>query len=88
MTPTKAMPNPHAATSRITEMFQKLEQSKPLAVRLAEVLRQWPLTGVRSDIHAAPLTPLDFGGHPGLQLLYAERLLRNVKPEWVPRGPA
>jgi hypothetical protein len=57
-----------------------------LTVRLAEVLRQWPLSGVLSDVPEAPLTPLDFGGHPGLLLLYAERLARHEKPEWLPAG--
>jgi hypothetical protein len=58
-----------------------------LTLRLAEVLRQWPLSGVLSDVPEAPLTPLDFGAHPGLLLLYAERLVRNEKPEWLPAGP-
>jgi len=55
-----------------------------LTLRLAEVLRQWPLSGVLSDVPDAPLTPLDFGHHPGLLLLYAERLARHEKPEWLP----
>lgn len=57
-----------------------------LAIRSAEVLRQWPLSGVLSDVPEAPLTPLDFGGHPGLLLLYAERFAENEKPEWQPDG--
>jgi hypothetical protein len=57
-----------------------------LAVLLAGVLRQWPLSGVLSDVEEGPLTPPDFGGHPGLLLLYAERLARNEKPAWVPAG--
>lgn len=32
---TKASPNTHAATNRLTDVFEKLEQSQPLAVRLA-----------------------------------------------------
>jgi hypothetical protein len=28
------------------------------------------------------------GGHPGLLLLYAERLAEHLRPEWVPDGPA
>jgi hypothetical protein len=54
---------------------------------LADVLRRWPLSGVLSDVEEGPLTPPDFDGHPGLLLLYAERLSRNEKPAWVPRGP-
>ena len=57
-----------------------------LAALLAGVLRQWPLSGVLSDVEERPLTPPAFGGHPGLLLLYAERLARNGKPAWVPAG--
>lgn len=56
----------------------------PLTTNLTRVLREWPLAGVLSDIADAPLTGLDFGGHPGLRLLYAERLVGNEKPEWFP----
>ncbi len=59
-----------------------------LAVLLATVLRQWPLSGVLSQVEDEPLTPPEFGGHPGLLLLYAERLAQTEKPAWVPRGPA
>jgi hypothetical protein len=31
-----------------------------------------------------PLTPTDFGEHPGLLLLYAERLAAHRKAAWVP----
>jgi hypothetical protein len=57
-----------------------------LTERLADVLRRWPLSGVLSDIREPPLTPLEFGGHPGLQLLYAERLAAHERPDWVPTG--
>jgi hypothetical protein len=57
-----------------------------LAALLAGVLRQWPLSGVLADVEEGPLTPPAFGEHPGLQLLYAERLARNEKPAWVPAG--
>jgi hypothetical protein len=59
-----------------------------LALRLAAVLRQWPLSGVLSDIQDEPTTPLNFDGHYGLQLLYAERLAHQPKPAWVPGAPA
>jgi hypothetical protein len=54
---------------------------------LGEILRRWPLSGVRADLPDAPLGNLDFGGHPGLLLLYAERLAAHFKPAWIPRGP-
>jgi hypothetical protein len=53
---------------------------------LAEVLRGWPLSGVLSDVEAGPSVPTDFGSHPGLLLLYAERLAGNEKPSWIPQG--
>jgi hypothetical protein len=59
-----------------------------LSALLAKVLRQWPLTGVLSDVREEPLTPLDFGGHPGLLLLYAERLAQHEKTAWFPTGAA
>ncbi len=58
-----------------------------LTILLAEVLRRWPLSGVLSDVADGPLTPLDFDGHPGLWMLYAERLARHEKPAWMPTGP-
>jgi hypothetical protein len=51
------------------------------------LLRQWPLSGVLADIGEAPTTTLDFAGHPGLLLLYAERLADHLRPAWVPSGP-
>lgn len=59
-----------------------------LTVRLEEVLRRWPLSGVLADIDEPPLSPVDLGGHPGLLLLYAERLARQRRPAWVVDGPA
>ena len=54
---------------------------------LAKLLRQWPLSGVLADVAEKPLTPLDFGAHAGLQMLYAERLADRPRPEWMPEGP-
>jgi hypothetical protein len=59
-----------------------------LTRRLAAICRQWPLSGVLADIEQEPTTPLDFGGHPGLQLLYAERFAKHQRPGWLPRGGA
>jgi hypothetical protein len=53
---------------------------------LADVLRAWPLSGVLSDIEEGPEDVGDLGGHPGLWMLYAERLARDEKPGWSPRG--
>jgi hypothetical protein len=62
-----------------------LAPSDPLPGSLAKVLRQWPLTGILSDVAEEPLTPLEFGHHPGLLILYAERLATNQKPAWFPK---
>jgi hypothetical protein len=59
-----------------------------LTALLGKVLRRWPLSGVLADIDEVPLTPLTFGGHPGLLMLYAERLAQHEKPAWIPSGPA
>jgi hypothetical protein len=58
-----------------------------LAARLEELLRRWPLSGVLADIDAPPLTPVEFGGHPGLLLLYAERFAARPRPAWCAEGP-
>jgi hypothetical protein len=66
-----------------------LAATEPLAAELAELLRRWPLSGVLADLAAPPLTDLEFAGHPGLQLLYAERLLVHEKDDWFPPdGPS
>jgi hypothetical protein len=53
---------------------------------LAKILREWPLSGALSDVAEGPLSPLDFAGHPGLMLLYAERLADRPRPAWTPGG--
>jgi MoxR-vWA-beta-propeller ternary system domain bpX4 len=62
-----------------------LDPSDPLVEHMANVLRRWPLSGVLSDIEAAPLAPLEFGRHPGLLLLFAERLAAHDRPGWRPQ---
>ena len=56
----------------------------PLARRLAEALRRWPLSGVLADVEGPPTGPRDCGGHYGLQLRYAERLADRERPGWEP----
>ena len=59
-----------------------------LVKELDRLLRTWPLSGVLAELDGAPSTPTDFGGHSGLQLLYAERLVEIDRPGWVPpTGP-
>ncbi len=57
-----------------------------LADDLAGVLRAWPLSGVLSDLAEGPSDVGDLGRHPGLRMLYAERLALDEKPGWMPRG--
>lgn len=60
--------------------------SDEVTIALEQILRDWPLSGVLSDLKDAPRGALDFGGHAGLQLLYAERLARHERPAWFPAG--
>jgi MoxR-vWA-beta-propeller ternary system protein len=57
-----------------------------LTQTLTLALRTWPLAGVASDLDAAPAAPVDFSGHPGLELLYAERYARHPRANWLPPG--
>src|SRR5581483_8553134 len=62
----------------LPQVYQRARALNPadrLTGLLADVLRQWPLSGVLSAVEEGPTTPPDFG-RPGLALLYAERLAR------------
>jgi hypothetical protein len=48
------------------------------------VLCRWPLTGVLADLEEAPTSELTFDGHRGLQMFYAERLVRFPRAKWIP----
>lgn len=61
-----------------------LDLTDPLADILGEVLRRGPLSGALADVEEGPLDPVDFGEHPGLLLLYAERLAAGDRPAWRP----
>ena len=56
----------------------------PLARWIEGVLRRWPLSGVLAGLPGGPEVSPDFGGHPGLALLYAERLVERPVAAWVP----
>lgn len=60
----------------------------PLAVWCESLLRAWPLSGVSMQCRDGPTTPLTFDGHPGLAMLYAERLAAHPEPAWVPPAGA
>jgi hypothetical protein len=57
-----------------------------LTKRIVEALRTHPLSGVLADVEEPPTTPLDFAGHAGLQLLYAERFVAHPRDAWRPDG--
>jgi MoxR-vWA-beta-propeller ternary system domain bpX4 len=67
---------------------RRVDAADLLTKWLERLLRQHPLTGVLSEVEEGPLAAVTLGGHPGLLLLYAERLADNVRPAWVPEGPA
>jgi MoxR-vWA-beta-propeller ternary system domain bpX4 len=73
----------------LPDIYQRARVLYPadrLPALLGDILRRWPLSGVLADLPDEPLGDLDFGGHHGLLLLYAERLTENFKPAWIPRG--
>lgn len=55
-----------------------------LTARLAEVLRDWPLSGVLSDVSEPPRQSVNWSDEPAMAMLYAERLARREKPGWAP----
>jgi hypothetical protein len=59
-------------------------QNDPLAIALAAVLRQWPLSGILANLPDGPIGDLSFAGHAGLQLLYAERFVEHENQAWLP----
>ncbi len=65
-----------------------LDRDDPLAQIVADVLRAWPLSGVLADLVEGPTETVDLGGHPGVWMLYAERLARRDRADWRPQGPA
>jgi hypothetical protein len=75
---------------QVVRRARGLDPRDPLVAQVANELRNWPLTGVLSDVEEGPRVALDFGGHPGLKLLYAERLVGNDRPCWRPitNGPS
>ena len=56
-----------------------------LADDIETVLRRWPLSGVLADLEGEPTGDTAFDGHAGLQLLYAERLVKSARPGWLPK---
>jgi hypothetical protein len=72
---------------QILNRARVLDPGDALIDLLKGLLRRWPLSGVISDVAEAPLNSLEFAGHPGLLLLYAERLAANDRLAWRPVQP-
>lgn len=69
---------------RVLQRARAAGMSDSLVERLELLLNQWPLSGVLFPGDRQPLTDLDFSGHPGLQILFAERSLKDPRPAWFP----
>jgi hypothetical protein len=68
----------------ILKRARGLDPADPLAEFLGDLLRRWPLSGALADVEEGPLVAPEFGGHPGLLLLYAERVNAHDRPAWRP----
>lgn len=71
---------------RVYRRARAASPNDPLVGLLGDVLRRWPLSGVLVGFDEPPLRPPELGGHPGLLLLYAERLVVHDRPAWEPVG--
>jgi hypothetical protein len=71
---------------QIRRRARAFDPADVLPVLLEKVLRRWPLSGVLAALDEGPGAPLDLGGHPGLRLLYAERLAAHEATAWIPEG--
>src|SRR5262245_15298408 len=71
----------------VVTVHRRLRAQTPddlLPSRLAEMLRQCPVTGVLADLADPPAGDMSVAGHPGLEMLYAERLACHFRPSWLP----
>ncbi len=69
---------------QVLKRARGLNPDDPLVECLTSVLRRWPLSGALSDVVEAPIERTELGSHPGLLLLYAERLVKNDRSGWRP----
>jgi len=59
-----------------------------LTLRLEEIIRAWPLSGVLTRLTPGPIVAPSFDDSDCLALLYAERYQKHAMPEWYPAGRA
>jgi hypothetical protein len=72
--------------ARVHRRARALNPGDALVRGLEYTLRRRPLSGVLCDIDEPPVAELP--DHPGLLLLYAERLAAHPKDAWRPEGKA
>lgn len=75
----------------LPNLYQRAVAISPedvLSQHLKETLLRWPLSGVLADLPDKPVGSLDFFGHRGLQLRYAERLAARPRAGWGPSDAA
>jgi len=93
MPPSPRMPSEHLSADltfrhlpQLHRRSRAMSQSDVLTTTLTVALRAWPLSGVASDVEDAPTIPVDFGGHLGLEMLYAERYAKRPRATWMIAG--
>jgi hypothetical protein len=73
---------------QIHQRARSIDPADVLVRAIADLLRNWPLSGVLADLEDGPETPIELGNHPGLLLLYAERFAEHPREAWKPVGRA
>ncbi len=71
---------------QIHQRARSIAADDVLTRSLARTLRHWPLAGVLADLHEPPLLSIEELDHPGLLLLYAERLPGNPPARVAAQG--
>lgn len=71
---------------QICARARKINPADVLVEASERTLRRFPLSGVLAGLAEGPTTSLEFGGHPGLMMLYAERFVQHSRPAWRPSG--
>jgi hypothetical protein len=80
-------PSEHLSADLCLRLLPGLLRRQPgseLAEHIAATLARWPLSGVLAELPGPP-AKLEFA-HPGLEMLYAERLSVGASAGWVPVG--
>lgn len=99
----EGLPRPHpnqgASTIQAVDLFFRFfpsvlfrarlrEHGQPLVQQIETILKPWPLSALLTQPESEPGNDLNFFDHAGLQLRYAQRLLKHPLPAWVPPSGA